>query len=165
RLDFCARIAREMTSRTVCKMKRLTPAQNFHYPSWDSDRVYRDVVMCARVKVRGPVMFCKMSMSLLGIAFLFLILVADGEAQLNFSTGWGQGKRSQDMRIRSSNMDCSPQGASLEQLLKLYSFIQFRLEKYRIVSRSRRMIVETLRGKFGQCRLSLKRWSKESNGC
>ncbi|XP_018370091.1 PREDICTED: hypertrehalosaemic prohormone-like [Trachymyrmex cornetzi] len=74
-------------------------------------------------------MFCKMSMSLLGIAFLFLILVADGEAQLNFSTGWGQGKRSQDMRIRSSNMDCSPQGASLEQLLKLYSFIQMEAQR------------------------------------
>lgn len=64
-----------------------------------------------------------MPVSLLAIAFLFLILVTDGEAQLNFSTGWGQGKRSQDMR-RSSNTDCSSQGASLEQLLKLYSFIQ-----------------------------------------
>lgn len=62
-------------------------------------------------------------MSLFAIAFLFLILVSDGEAQLNFSTGWSQGKRSQDMR-RSSNTDCSSQSASLEQLLKLYTFIQ-----------------------------------------
>lgn len=65
-----------------------------------------------------------MPVSLLAIALLFLILVTAGEAQLNFSTGWGQGKRSQDMRIRSSSTDCSSQGASLEQLLKLYSFIQ-----------------------------------------
>lgn len=64
-----------------------------------------------------------MSVSLFAIAFLFLILIANGEAQLNFSTGWGQGKRSQDIRSRSST-DCSSQGASLEQLLKLYSFIQ-----------------------------------------
>jgi len=65
-----------------------------------------------------------MSMGLLTIAIFFLILIANGEAQINFSTGWGQGKRSQNMRIRSSNTDCSSQSASLEQLLKLYSFIQ-----------------------------------------
>lgn len=65
-----------------------------------------------------------MPVSLITVAFLLLILIASGEAQLNFSTGWGQGKRSQDMRIRSSSTDCSSQGASLEQLLKLYSFIQ-----------------------------------------
>ncbi|TGZ46131.1 Hypertrehalosaemic prohormone [Temnothorax longispinosus] len=70
-----------------------------------------------------------MSMSLFAIAFLFLILIANGEAQLNFSTGWGQGKRSQDMRIRSSGTDCSSQGASLEQLLKLYSFIQIEAQR------------------------------------
>jgi len=75
-------------------------------------------------KTENFLRFCKMSMGLLAIAFFFLILIADGEAQLNFSTGWGQGKRSQNMRIRSSNTDCSSQGASLEQLLKLYSFIQ-----------------------------------------
>lgn len=65
-----------------------------------------------------------MPMSLFAIAFLFLILISDGEAQLTFSTGWSQGKRSQDMRIRTSNTDCSSQSASLEQLLKLYTFIQ-----------------------------------------
>jgi len=65
-----------------------------------------------------------MPVSLITVAFLLLILIASGEAQLNFSTGWGQGKRSQDMRIRASSTDCSSQGASLEQLLKLYSFIQ-----------------------------------------
>lgn len=65
-----------------------------------------------------------MPVSLITVAFILLILIANGEAQLNFSTGWGQGKRSQDMRIRSTSMDCSSQGASLEQLLKLYSFIQ-----------------------------------------
>ncbi|KAL6262657.1 hypothetical protein P5V15_005450 [Pogonomyrmex californicus] len=65
---------------------------------------------------------CKSSMSLLAIAFLFLILVSDGEAQITFSTGWG--KRNQDMRIRSSNTNCLSQDASLDQLLKLYSFIQ-----------------------------------------
>lgn len=68
--------------------------------------------------------FCKMPVSLFAIVFLFLILISDGEAQLNFSTGWGQGKRSQDRRIRSSSTDCSSQSASLEQLLKLYTFIQ-----------------------------------------
>ncbi|KAL0114165.1 hypothetical protein PUN28_011465 [Cardiocondyla obscurior] len=74
-------------------------------------------------------MFCKMSVRLFAVAFLFLILVTNGEAQLNFSTGWGQGKRSQDVRIRSSNADCSSQGASLEQLLKLYSFIQVEAQR------------------------------------
>ncbi|XP_011700824.1 PREDICTED: hypertrehalosaemic prohormone [Wasmannia auropunctata] len=74
-------------------------------------------------------MFCKVSVSLFAIAFLFLILVADGEAQLNFSTDWGQGKRSQNMRIRTSSTDCSSQGASLEQLLKLYSFIQIEAQR------------------------------------
>ncbi|XP_018394807.1 PREDICTED: adipokinetic hormone-like [Cyphomyrmex costatus] len=74
-------------------------------------------------------MFCKKSMSLFGIAFLFLILVADSETQITFSTDWAQGKRSQDMRIRSSNTDCSSQGATLEQLLKLYSFIQMEAQK------------------------------------
>ncbi|XP_011871707.1 PREDICTED: hypertrehalosaemic prohormone-like [Vollenhovia emeryi] len=74
-------------------------------------------------------MFCKMHVGLFAIAFLFLILIASGEAQLNFSTGWGQGKRSQDMRIKSSSTDCSSQGASLEQLLKLYSFIQIEAQR------------------------------------
>lgn len=67
-----------------------------------------------------------MLISLLAIAFLFLILIPDGEAQVNFSTGWGQGKRSQDMRIKSGSADCLSQNTSLEQLLKLYSFIQVR---------------------------------------
>nr|XP_012222515.1 PREDICTED: hypertrehalosaemic prohormone-like [Linepithema humile] len=74
-------------------------------------------------------MFCKMPISLLAIAFLFLILISDGEAQVNFSTGWGQGKRSQDMRVRSSNTDCLSQNTSLEQLLKLYSFIQIEAQR------------------------------------
>ncbi|XP_012537242.1 hypertrehalosaemic prohormone [Monomorium pharaonis] len=73
-------------------------------------------------------MFCKMPASVVVIAFLFLILVTNCEAQLNFSTGWGQGKRSQDMRVKSSR-DCSSQGASLEQLLKLYSFIQIEAQR------------------------------------
>ncbi|EFN65319.1 Hypertrehalosaemic prohormone [Camponotus floridanus] len=70
-----------------------------------------------------------MPMSLFALAFLFLILVSDGEAQLNFSPGWGQGKRSQDMRIRPSNTDCSSQSALLEQLLKLYTFIQIEAQR------------------------------------
>ncbi|XP_011641634.1 hypertrehalosaemic prohormone-like [Pogonomyrmex barbatus] len=73
-------------------------------------------------------MICKMSVSLLAIAFLFLIFVSDSKAQLNFSTGWSQGKRGQDVRIKSNSIDCSSQSA-LEQLLKLYSFIQIEAQK------------------------------------
>ncbi|KAH0952924.1 hypothetical protein HN011_006773 [Eciton burchellii] len=70
-----------------------------------------------------------MSINLFTVTFLFLILVSIGEAQLNFSTGWGQGKRSPDMRIKSSNTDCSSQTTSLEQLLKLYTFIQIEAQR------------------------------------
>ncbi|RLU20186.1 hypothetical protein DMN91_006793, partial [Ooceraea biroi] len=73
--------------------------------------------------------FRKMPVSLFAVTFLFLILISVGEAQLNFSTGWGQGKRSSDMRIKSSNTDCSSQNTSLEQLLKLYTFIQIEAQR------------------------------------
>lgn len=77
-----------------------------------------------------------MSVKLLAVACLFyLIFLSDAEAQLTFSTGWG--KRSQDMRIRSSSTDCSSQStSSFEQLLKLYTFIQVASQKkYKVQSK------------------------------
>ncbi|XP_032691270.1 adipokinetic prohormone type 3 [Odontomachus brunneus] len=71
-------------------------------------------------------MFRKAPVSLLAVAFLFcLILVSNAEAQLNFSTEWG--KRSQNARMKS---DCpSRSTSSLEQLLKLYTFIQVEAQR------------------------------------
>lgn len=70
--------------------------------------------------------FGKVPVGLLALGFLFiLILVSDAEAQTTFSTGWG--KRSQNILIKSSGTECLSQSRlSLEQLLKLYNFIQVR---------------------------------------
>ncbi|XP_011149403.1 adipokinetic hormone [Harpegnathos saltator] len=71
-------------------------------------------------------MFRRAPVSLLTVAFLFcLILALSVEAQLTYSTDWG--KRSQNVRMKS---DCPSRSTSLlEQLLKLYTFVQIEAQR------------------------------------
>ncbi|EFN77871.1 DE-cadherin [Harpegnathos saltator] len=70
--------------------------------------------------------FRRAPVSLLTVAFLFcLILALSVEAQLTYSTDWG--KRSQNVRMKS---DCPSRSTSLlEQLLKLYTFVQIEAQR------------------------------------